>query len=922
MPLGISAGSAFVTVLPDTTRFGAALRAGVSGPLSQAERDAGNAFQRIGAKAATVGSKLTTGLSLPLAAIGGISVKMALDFERSFTRISAISNTSAGDIARWRGEVLLLSKETAQSPQELADALYFLASAGLDAGEVMDALELSAKGSAVGLGETADLARITANALNAYASSGLTATDVMDQLTAAIKAGIAEPDEFAEALGRLLPIASRAGVGFDEVVASLAALSLTGTDVNEGVTQMSALFTGLLAPTKAAAKNLGELGITSEELRKVLADDGVVGAMNLLEEATGGNIDVLKGIIPNIRALRGELGLTGENGETVVDVFHQLDDASGSIGQAFDETQKGPAFQMEQALNDLRVAAVELGEKLIPIAQKIVGVISDVAEAFTDLSPGTQDFLVKLGLIAIAAGPVLRILGGIGGVLGKLGGGFSTAGRKKDAFAKNLTGTLTPAVGIASRSIGGLTVGTAALAVTVGYALGEFSEGQDRLNKFSATSAEVSTAVLNMAHTFAVGDERVNLLAGDIPNLVTWLGAYLRSNEGAELSAEEMREALKRQGVDLFELRGRLLENVAAMELHGGMTKDLARSYDLLLAATESETAALDPLHQEFRLIPQPISAAEMAVAELTGAFEDQTTSIHDLINAQLSLAGGFLGVQGAALSAKDAQFNLAEAQQRVRDLVKDGKKGTLEYKEALNAVDQAQLGVVESQLSLASSVADYVTNLDDQDISQRKVNRIVREYGRMAGLSKGEIKALIETVSGLIGEYDRMPKQEHTNVTNNVPTVTADLQKYVDLLYSLPSTVDTRLYVTPIIGQPNPTARGAVFAAAGGAVIAAGGHIIHAGEGSYMTPLGRGGELVSDRGVMPLSDAVLDRVGAALAARIGTGHGTPSSGPSKREIIEAIVEGHARAPHHNYFDTYRVDRAMAAGRKRRSGGR
>jgi TP901 family phage tail tape measure protein len=374
----------------------------------------------------SVGSSLTRNISVPLAGIAATAVTMAFKFEDAFTRISAVSNASRKDISQWRGEILQLAGQTAKSPHELADALYFLASAGLKAGSEMKALRAAARGSAVGLGETADLARITANALNAYARSGLTATQVMDTLTAAVKAGTAESDEFSTALGRILPIASRAGVSFQEVTASLAALSNIGLDVNEGVTAMRGVLQALVAPGTLAAKTLKDIGISTDEMRRVLREGGLLDALQLLEQRTGGNIDVLRKIIPNIRAMTGELGLTGENAATVGKIFDQVKDSSGALGKAFDETASGPAFKARQALARLQAAAVTLGEKLLPVAERVVEWISNLADKFSRLSPEMQDNIIKWGAMAIALGPAVRLLGGIaqisGAVIGALRG--------------------------------------------------------------------------------------------------------------------------------------------------------------------------------------------------------------------------------------------------------------------------------------------------------------------------------------------------------------------------------------------------------------------------------------------------------------------------------------------------------------------
>src|SRR5687768_11176187 len=154
--MALDLGAIFVPVMPKMTGFGPALTSGIG--------------------------KAVAGLAV----VGAVAGKLAFDFDKAFTKISAISNASAADIEAWKEQVLSLAGETAQAPEELADALFFLASAGLDAAQIMPTLEMAAKASAVGLGETADIANILASALNAYAASGLTAAQATDTLVAAV----------------------------------------------------------------------------------------------------------------------------------------------------------------------------------------------------------------------------------------------------------------------------------------------------------------------------------------------------------------------------------------------------------------------------------------------------------------------------------------------------------------------------------------------------------------------------------------------------------------------------------------------------------------------------------------------------------------------------------------------------------------
>ena len=359
---------------------------------------------KLGATAGGTAGKISGALGMGPVGIGtaavlagGAIVKLGLDYEESFAKIGAITNASQQQVGQWKDQVLTLSGETAQAPKDLADGLYFLASAGLDAAEIMPTLEASARAAAIGMGEMGDLTRIAANVINAFPEAGLKAADVFDTLTAAVREGTAEPNEFADALGRILPIASKAGVEFDEVAASLSTLSNIGLDVNEGVTAMRGLMQSLFAPTAKARDVMDELGISADQLRSMLAEKGLISTLRFLEERTGGNIDKMQALVPNIRALTGAFGLTAQEAKKVDEIFRQVAQSTGDLDSAFKKTEKGEGFQMRKALNEIRVEATRAGEDALPILADAVQLLGDV------LGPVLYDlhlFLEGLGDLA------------------------------------------------------------------------------------------------------------------------------------------------------------------------------------------------------------------------------------------------------------------------------------------------------------------------------------------------------------------------------------------------------------------------------------------------------------------------------------------------------------------------------------------
>ena len=103
--------------------------------LNQAKRETDSAMKRIGELATKAGRQLTKYVTLPVLGIGTASVKVAVDFDRSMRKITALVGVSASQVAAWRKEVLAMAPATGRGPGELADALFFVASAGIKTAE-------------------------------------------------------------------------------------------------------------------------------------------------------------------------------------------------------------------------------------------------------------------------------------------------------------------------------------------------------------------------------------------------------------------------------------------------------------------------------------------------------------------------------------------------------------------------------------------------------------------------------------------------------------------------------------------------------------------------------------------------------------------------------------------------------------------
>lgn len=73
--------------------------------------------------------------------------------------------------------------------------------------------------------------------------------------------------------------------------------------------------------------------------------------------------------------------------------------------------QNSTAGQAAQAFEDLQNAGEELGAVFLPILAKLAQGLSTVAKFFTSLSPEVQTFIVVIGAVVAAVGPVVFVIG-------------------------------------------------------------------------------------------------------------------------------------------------------------------------------------------------------------------------------------------------------------------------------------------------------------------------------------------------------------------------------------------------------------------------------------------------------------------------------------------------------------------------------
>jgi TP901 family phage tail tape measure protein len=373
-------------------------------------------IEEMGKTVEKVGKNMSIYITAPLTLLAGSSAKLQSSYESSLSKVVGLVGQSAEQTKKWSNEMLQMSGSIGQGPLQLADALYFVTSAGIETEQVMNVVETSAKAATAGLGQTAVVADMLTSAINAYGVENLDAAQAADILTASVREGKMEADALAGSVGFVIPLAAEMGVEFDQVAAAMASMSLTGSNASESATMLKGIMAALLKPTQDAEDALNRMGTSSAQLRKTMREDGLMSALEDIRALTakfGETVTV--DVFPEIRALTGVLSLMGENFESNNEILKRVTASAGDLNKAFAVSADTAEFRYNTALNESKVAMIALGgainTAMIPILQSISRTLTEVTKWFNSLSESQQHSIVVIGAVIAVLGPLAVGLG-------------------------------------------------------------------------------------------------------------------------------------------------------------------------------------------------------------------------------------------------------------------------------------------------------------------------------------------------------------------------------------------------------------------------------------------------------------------------------------------------------------------------------
>jgi hypothetical protein len=413
--------------------------------LDTSFRRSSGALKKTGEAAVGLG-RMMTGVGLAMDAVGYVSVKSAVTFQTSMTRIQTQANASKEQVASLSKAVLTLgaSGQVQYGPTKLADALFHIESVATGAygglrktSTAMMALKVAAKGAALGGTDLTETTTALMGALFATRAPLSALPKTMALLNATVGAGNMTMSDLVQALGRgVVPAFQQVGLKATDAYAAIALMSDSGVKASSGAAQLSTALHFLVQPSAKAAKYLGYINMNQIQMAEDLhKPQGLLVAL----EDLAGHMKSLPGGLTGVDA--GQIAAAlfpGGRGRIILTLLQNLDRYKGKLGAVYDASKKLKSSEDTQANTmggKLHAAWAKIqtdltifGGKMAPIVAKylplFVHYITQMFGWLTRLSPAHREFIAKLAVALTVLGPLVGVAGRLVKVYLALKGAF------------------------------------------------------------------------------------------------------------------------------------------------------------------------------------------------------------------------------------------------------------------------------------------------------------------------------------------------------------------------------------------------------------------------------------------------------------------------------------------------------------------
>lgn len=386
-----------------------------------------------------------------LTGVGAASTVMANNFNDAMSQAAGALDKPMSEMEDLRQLAIQTGQDTVFSATDAGNAITELAKGGLTeadikAGALKTTMDLAAS-SGMDLGEAAN---VVVQAMGAFGLSANESAEAANALAGAAAASSTDVEPLTQALAQCSAGAKNAGWSIQETTAVLARFADAGIEGSDAGTSLKTMLQRLAAPTDSAATMIEQLGIQTRD-----SNGDLLGASEIAEELQnklGGldsaSRDAALSTIFGSDAMRAATVMMNSGTEGLQKYIDAANDQEAAQRLANSQMSDG-SRAIEELKGSLETAAIQIGDTLAPIVQKVAELITALVNKFSALPEGVQQVIVVVGILVAALGPLLMVIGqislgisAVAGALSKLSGNEGVATKLVGGIKTAVTGLL------------------------------------------------------------------------------------------------------------------------------------------------------------------------------------------------------------------------------------------------------------------------------------------------------------------------------------------------------------------------------------------------------------------------------------------------------------------------------------------------
>ena len=378
-------------------------------------------FDKLGQTFTSVGKTLTTGITMPVMAIGASVVKTQMQFEDSMAKVKALSGATGEEFKKLEDTAKKYGETTVFSASECADALGYMALAGWDANESAAGLPGVLNLAAASGMELAQASDLVTDYLTAFGLEADQAGRMADVLSYAQANSNTTTEQLGEAFKNCAVNAHNAGMTLEETTAILGKLADSGLKGSEAGTALNAVIRDMTSKMKDGNIQIGNTKVAVQDANGNFRD--MTDIIADVSKATEGMGDAERTAALQSTFTADSIKAMGIMCNTGADDINKFTNEL--------EHSKGSAQEMSDTMNNTLSGAIkELGSAWEALQLSLggsTGVLTGLVKALTqlvlwvkNLPDPIKQVITTLALLLAAIGPISWGIGKLMFAFGKL----------------------------------------------------------------------------------------------------------------------------------------------------------------------------------------------------------------------------------------------------------------------------------------------------------------------------------------------------------------------------------------------------------------------------------------------------------------------------------------------------------------------